>query len=78
MAKHDILVARTSGVISLDGQMMRIAKGKTTIRSGHPLLNGREHLFEPLSVTFELPVEAAAKATSVKLAPPSERKPPRK
>jgi len=54
----EILVAATSAVIKVDGVSRRIVKGKTTARRGHKILKGREHLFKPLAIDFDVPVMA--------------------
>jgi hypothetical protein len=54
MAEGKILIARTSAVV-LDehGKRTWISKGQTA-REGHPILEGREHMFRPLVVDYEL------------------------
>src|ERR1700744_4218097 len=56
MAEGQILIAHTSAMV-LDEQGKRtwIIKGHTTAREGHPILEGREHMFRPLKVHFEWP-----------------------
>lgn len=55
MAKDEIYVARDSGVIyDADGTPVVVHKGVTRIRSGHPLLEGNEELFEVLSVDYDV------------------------
>jgi len=60
----EILVANSSAMIRLDDSVVRIVKGKTTARRGAKIVKGREHLFSPLVVDFEIPgaveTEAAA------------------
>lgn len=56
---EEILVAKTSAVfVTADGQRVRVTKGRTTIRRGHPYLRGREHLFQPFKLTFDVEVQA--------------------
>lgn len=56
----DIFVAKTSAMFrDSDGNMVRIRRGKTTARQGHPILRGREHMFEPLTVTFDVEAKAS-------------------
>lgn len=64
MADSDIYVARSSAVLDFGGRKVRLVPGVTTVRAGHPLLDGREHLFTPLAVTFdnEAEVEEATAA----------------
>jgi hypothetical protein len=40
-----------------------VIQSRTTVREGHPLLDGREHLFEPFTVDYEwAPPETKAPA----------------
>lgn len=66
MSDREILVARQDGMIVLDGERVFIHKGVTRVRAGHPLLEGREDLFEPLSVQYDV-----EDATARPEAPPS-------
>lgn len=67
----EILVAATSAVFAdADGQTHRIVKGKTTARRGHKILKGREHMFKPLAITFDVPV--VAKQSPSKVSKPKE------
>lgn len=54
----DILVASATFQATVDGQEQVIVAGKTTVRAGHPLVEGFADSFVPLVPTFE--VEAAA------------------
>jgi len=67
MAAACILVAATSATFDWEGQPVLVREGITTAREGHPILKGREHLFKPLEVTWELP---APKQDSPKVEPP--------
>lgn len=51
-----ILVANTSAVFSDGGRNYRIIKGRTTARRGARIIRGREHLWTPLVVDYDLPV----------------------
>lgn len=55
-----IYVATDNGTVNLDGQNIQIRKGVTRVRAGHPLLAGREHLFEPLHVHYDVEQATAA------------------
>lgn len=58
----DILIATTSAMFrDGNGDVVRIRRGKTTVRKGHPLLRGREEMFAPLEVTFDVPKVQAKK-----------------
>lgn len=63
MAEGAILVALTSATFDYDGQPVWILQDRTTVREGHPMLAGREHLFGPLRVDHDLPQEAPATGT---------------
>lgn len=53
MAEGRILVARQSVMFDFEGQKVFLRQGVTTAREGHPVLKGREELWEPLVPTFE-------------------------
>ena len=48
----DIFVARGGAVVVLGDRRIVLQEGQT-VRAGHPLMEGREHLFEPFTVDFE-------------------------
>lgn len=54
MADGAILVATKNVLTDFDGRRVILRRGVTTVREGHPLLKGRESLFEPLVPEFEL------------------------
>ncbi len=49
----DIFVAVESVLTEVDGENVYITAGQTA-RAGHPILVGREALFEPFKVDYEL------------------------
>jgi hypothetical protein len=55
-----IYVATESFMVELDGNPVAVRKDITRVREGHPLLEGRENLFKPITAHFE--VEAATNA----------------
>jgi hypothetical protein len=55
MADGGILVAATSATFAYEGQTVWLTQGRTTVREGHPILKGREHLFKPFTIDYELP-----------------------
>ena len=69
MPDDTIYVATRTFVTTLDGKRVMVNRGKTRVRHGHPLLKGREHLFSPIGVHYD--VEQATKA-------PGEKRPIRK
>lgn len=82
--KPDILVANTTCVIEHDGRQVMLRRGITAVRAGHPITRGREQLFDPITVHFDLdtPVEQATAAPGEKreiaAKPQTRRKPPAK
>lgn len=54
MTEGAILVAKTGAMFDYEGQKVFLVAGRTTVREGHPVLKGREHLFRPLKVDFEM------------------------
>jgi hypothetical protein len=61
MAEGKILVATTSATFDHEGRRIWLRQGRTTAREGHPILKGRENLFKPLEVDFEVTEKPAAK-----------------
>jgi len=57
----DIYVAVESVLTTVDGQNVYITAGQTA-RAGHPILEGREALFEPFKVDYELGGDEEAEA----------------
>jgi hypothetical protein len=49
----DLYVATQGAAINLDGEMVMLWAGAIA-RAGHPVMAGREHLFVPLTVDFEV------------------------
>lgn len=56
----DLYVAKTSAVVKLGGERHWIRKGLTVARSGHPIMDGREAMFEPLRVHYDTVEQATA------------------
>lgn len=56
-----LYVARDSFTVDLDGVPTTITKGITRVREGHPLLDGRESLFEPIAAHFEVDAPSVAR-----------------
>jgi hypothetical protein len=50
----DIFVAVDSVLTDVDGENVYITAGQT-VRAGHPILKGREAMFVPLKVDYDLP-----------------------
>jgi hypothetical protein len=53
-------VAKESFVTSWDGEDRQFLAGITRVRVGHPILVGREQLFEPLRAHYEVEQATAA------------------
>ena len=70
MVSSDIYVAKQSFATEIDGQSVIVHKGTTRVRAGHPLLKGRESLFEPLTVQYDVE-QATAKPGEQRGAPAS-------
>jgi hypothetical protein len=64
--KSDVYVARDSGSAEVNGEVLTFTKGVTRVRAGHPLLKGRESLFEPIDETVHYDVEQATAAPGEK------------
>ncbi len=64
--KGDVYVANESGSAEVDGETLTFTKGVTRVRVGHPLLKGREHLFDPIEMTVHYDVEQATAAPGEK------------
>lgn len=58
--RGEIFVAKETFVTDIDGAMVSVQAGQTRVREGHPLMAGREHLFEPVGVHFEVEQATAA------------------
>lgn len=50
---NQIFIAKQSFSTRLDGVPVAVHEGTTRVREGHPLLEGREHLFEPITVQYD-------------------------
>lgn len=59
-------------LVSVDGHQVAVQRG-TTVREGHPLLSGREHLFEPFTVDFEWTPAAVSRPADVQSGTPRTR-----
>jgi hypothetical protein len=65
MAEPDLYVANTSATFEFGGETVFISP-RTIVRAGHPIMKGREDLFEPLTVHFDLPKAEEAPKTSAR------------
>lgn len=68
MADGAILVAEQGAMFNFEGQKVFLVAGQTTVREGHPILKGHEHLFKPLKVDFEVEQDQGKDAGSPKQA----------
>ena len=55
-----VYVARSSGVIKIDGETYRYNAGQTRVRVGHPLLRVIPDKFAPMKVDYEVEQATAA------------------
>jgi hypothetical protein len=62
----DVYIAKESGSAEVDGRTLTFTKGITRVRAGHPLLKGREGLFEPVDDVVHYDVEQATAAPGEK------------
>lgn len=46
--------AKESFTTVIDGQQINVVGLRTTVRAGHPLLDGRGQFFEPITVDFDV------------------------
>lgn len=77
MADGRILVAATSATFTFEGRKVFLAQGRTMVREGHPILEGREGLFKPLVIDFEVEQEKKQDSgSSAKQTSSRGRKPP--
>lgn len=60
MAEGKIYVSKVDGFADYDGGQVPLRAGVTRVREGHPLLKGREALFDEIQVHYE--VETARQA----------------
>lgn len=56
MAQGKLFQAVTGGAFDIDGQPVILNPGDVA-REGHPVMYGRQHMFVPFVVRFELPDE---------------------
>lgn len=69
----NIFVATDSVLTDVDGENVYITAGQTA-REGHPILKGREAMFVPLQVDYDLP-EPEPKAAARPPAPAAKKGP---
>lgn len=62
MSESGLYIGKESATFEFEGSPVFIGP-TTVVRAGHPIMKGREHLFAPLTVHFDLaePKAAAAK-----------------
>lgn len=53
MANGQIYVAKKSAILRYEGRRIVVKKDVTTVRSGHPIMDGHEDLFRPLAVVYD-------------------------
>jgi hypothetical protein len=55
-----MLVAKESFAYRFNGEDHQFSAGQTRVRAGHPILEGIEHLFEPIKAHYEVEQATAA------------------
>ena len=68
----EILIATETVLTQFEGENVYIYAGQTTVREGHPILKGREAMFIPVQVHYDLPEPKA------KTPPPAPAAAPKK
>jgi len=68
----EIYQARGPFLVNFNGMDVMVQQG-TTVRAGHPLLAGREHLFEPFTVDYEYEPPAPAPKAAAEDEPKTPR-----
>lgn len=48
----DIMIARRTGTVYIDGRRRMVRRGQTTAHADHPLVAGHPNLFEPLRIDY--------------------------
>jgi hypothetical protein len=69
VADGTIYVAKESFTTILDGEAIVVQAGTTRVRAGHKLLKGRQMLFEPLLIHYDVEQATAAPAEVRKASP---------
>ena len=59
----EIYVARSSGIVKIDGQLHRYYGGTTRVRAGHPLLKAVPNGFVPMTLDYDVEQATAAPGT---------------
>ena len=59
-AEPTVYVARSSGVVNINGVIHRYVQGQTRVRAGHPLLDARPDKFVPLKIDYDIEQATAA------------------
>jgi hypothetical protein len=76
MAKSDIYVANeTFAATSPTGEPAVVHRGVTRVRSGHWLLDGREHMFDPAEDRVQFDVETTTSAPGERRGTPAAAEP---
>lgn len=67
----DLYVGKEPATFDVDGSPVFIGP-TTVVRAGHPIMAGREHLFDPLEVRYDVPQPERAAAPGL---PPAQNAP---
>lgn len=84
----DILIARRTGTVMVDGRRRTVRRGETTAHADAPITRAYPHLWEPLKVDYPAqavapasppaPVETVTEPTDGDAQPPEMETPPAK
>ena len=53
MSAPEFYVAKEGATFDYQGGPVFLVGGQTIVRAGHPIMNGREHLFVPLNIHYD-------------------------
>lgn len=59
----EIYVARSSGVVKIDGKIYNYYGGTTRVRAGHPLLKAAPNSFKPMELDYDIEDASATPGT---------------
>ena len=62
MAEPELYIGKASATFDFEGSPVYVGP-TTVVRAGHPIMKGREDMFEPLVVHFEVAEPPKGKAT---------------
>lgn len=60
----DVLIARRTAVVRLDGSPVRVRRGATLAHAEHPIVRENPDLWKPLPVDYDIDTAASATAST--------------